>query len=506
MPGPVTSSRMSDATQSVLTTSPQAVKAVLEARLIALLDNGLSRFSTSAGTLDLKLPEPLPLGAHVRIAPQADGRVNVTLIGARPDEAGTTHMASANGAQGAAAPVSTPARAFPPQQGMVVPGGSDLAAGTSINARLVATAADGVARFALPGGAEIALRLPNPAAIPPGSTVRLVPERAGRVLVQPPPAAEGEALAAMQASALLRREALRTGAVRQSGLAPVMADAEALAKAPETPPDVAAAARRLLDGRLDGETLSGDSLAKAAGRSGLFLEAVLAGGKAPPADDLKALLGVLKQALGSWLGPQAGTTEPDLAHRILPPPPPASDSGPAAEPVRLAPANGDAVETLGRRLLGETDGALARIQLHQLASTPDPTVARDANAAAQRWSFDIPIALAGHTAVAGFVVEREGQRSAPKPGRPEDQGWRLRAALDTPVTGPVQADVRLHALRTTVLLVAERTDIAAALEENLPALREALVEGGLEPDALVVRTGSPAPPPAHPGRFLDRRG
>jgi hypothetical protein len=227
---------MSDATQSVLTTSPQAVKAVLEARLIAILSNGLSRFSTSAGTLDLKLPEQLPLGAHVRISPQADGRVAVTLIGARPDEAGAAHTAPTNGGQATAASTPTAARAFPAQQGTVVPGGGDLAAGTSINARLVATAADGVTRFALPGGAEIALKLPNPAAIPSGTTVRLVPEGAGRVLVQPPPAAESEALAAMQASAALRREALRTGAVRQSGLAPVMADAEALAKAPGTPP------------------------------------------------------------------------------------------------------------------------------------------------------------------------------------------------------------------------------------------------------------------------------
>src|ERR1700754_5095918 len=53
---------------------------VIEAKLTLALADGLFRFSSPEGEIDLPLPRALPPGTQVRIAPQLDGSFQVTVL------------------------------------------------------------------------------------------------------------------------------------------------------------------------------------------------------------------------------------------------------------------------------------------------------------------------------------------------------------------------------------------------------------------------------------------
>ncbi|NLH83473.1 MAG: hypothetical protein GX458_21920, partial [Phyllobacteriaceae bacterium] len=130
-----------------------------------------------------------------------------------------------------------------------------------------------------------------------------------------PQSASAEAPPPVTASAELARQALgqavAKAAVGQSGLSPLFAALSGLAAAPpaNVPEPVAALIGRLLDGRLAaGAAPTAASVATAFRNSGLFLEAKTALPSATPAagEDLKGLLGRLREALTAWVGPPPG--------------------------------------------------------------------------------------------------------------------------------------------------------------------------------------------------------
>ena len=185
----------------------------------------------------------------------------------------------------------------------------------------------------------------------------------------------------------------------------------------------------------------------------------------------------------------------------LPPPGPATPA--AAQPVGVQSSAPSAlVEGAAPRLLADTEAALARIGLHQIASMPDDQRPAKADSPEARWSCEIPILVDGRTAIMGFVVERDGRHGAPE-GEP--RRWRVQAALDLPETGPVHADVRLRGMHVVAGLLAERGEIADVLAAALPQLRDGLTAAGFEVEALSVRHGRPEPRPEPPGRYLDAR-
>jgi hypothetical protein len=154
------------------------------------------------------------------------------------------------------------------------------------------------------------------------------------------------------------------------------------------------------------------------------------------------------------------------------------------------------------RLIAQTDGALARQTLLQVASLPDqPDVPRAD--AAQRWNFEIPFATPQGTSIAQFEVSRDGRarriRSATRDmaraflarRRADGAG----ACADRPCRGAHQRDAvgrtRLRRL--------------ARLQETAPLLNDALRAAELEPADLQLRVGAPpALRQAAPGRFMDR--
>jgi hypothetical protein len=194
----------------------------------------------------------------------------------------------------------------------------------------------------------------------------------------------------------------------------------------------------------------------------------------------------------------------DFARTNLPPPP-VNGALPAAQPV--APATLSAhmpLNTALQRLLDDTDGAIARQTLLQIASLPgqaDPSASR-IDASSPRWNFEIPFATPQGTAMAQFEISRDGggrEASAAK------AVWRARFSLNVEPAGPVHALVSLNGDRTSVRMWAERPATASQLRAGVSQLTQALSRAELTPGDIVIRDGAPPQPAAAPaGHFLER--
>jgi Flagellar hook-length control protein FliK len=190
------------------------------------------------------------------------------------------------------------------------------------------------------------------------------------------------------------------------------------------------------------------------------------------------------------------------------PAPPFRGALPSAQPVAppsispetpLAPA--------AHHLLADTDAAIARHTLLQVASLPDridtlPQPAQNNDASGPRWNFEIPFATPQGTAIAQFEISRDGGSEAAEAGK---KVWRARFTLDVEPTGPVHALIALIGDKTSVRMWAERPATAERLRAGSAELSRALARAELKPGDIVVRDGTPPQPQAATaGHFLDR--
>jgi hypothetical protein len=195
----------------------------------------------------------------------------------------------------------------------------------------------------------------------------------------------------------------------------------------------------------------------------------------------------------------------DVATRNPTPPPPFRGGLPSPQPVAppsLAP-NAPLTAT-AHRLLADTDAAIARQTLLQVASLPDrvDTMNPRIDQAGQRWNFEIPFATPQGTAMAQFEISRDGggnETEAP------DRVWRARFSLNVEPAGPVHALISLAGERTSVRMWAERPATAAQLKAGANELSQALSKAELKPGDIIIREGTPPlVTPAKAGHFLDR--
>ena len=204
----------------------------------------------------------------------------------------------------------------------------------------------------------------------------------------------------------------------------------------------------------------------------------------------------------------AGARTPDdiESARSNLPPPPVSGALPAAQPVAAATLTAHTpLQTALLHLLGDTDGALARQTLLQIASLPgqaaDPSTTR-IDPSIPRWNFEIPFATPQGTAMAQFEISRDGggrEASAAK------ATWRARFSLNVEPAGPVHAAISLNGDRTSVRMWAERPATASQLRAGVSELTQALARAELKPGDIVIREGAPQQPtPAAAGHFLYR--
>jgi len=157
-----------------------------------------------------------------------------------------------------------------------------------------------------------------------------------------------------------------------------------------------------------------------------------------------------------------------------------------------------------RHLLDDTESALARQTLLQVASLPDPgnTTSVRLDPAAQRWNFEIPFVTPQGTAVTQFEISRDGGGNE---AEATQQVWRARFSIDLEPAGPVHALVSLSGERTSVRMWAERPATVAQLRAGAAQLTQALSKAELVPGEIVIRDGAPPQAaPARAGHFLDR--
>jgi Flagellar hook-length control protein FliK len=196
--------------------------------------------------------------------------------------------------------------------------------------------------------------------------------------------------------------------------------------------------------------------------------------------------------------------EAEFAHTNMPPPP-LPGAVPTAQPVLPATLlSNSPAESAMHRLLADTDAAIARQTLLQVASLPDrvdPTAPR-LDQQGPRWNFEIPFATPRGTAMAQFEISRDGGGNEVEAAK---RVWRARFSLDVEPSGPIHALVSLSGERTSVRMWAERPATAAQLRAGASQLSQALSKAELTPGDIVIRDGTPPQSaPARAGHFLDR--
>ncbi|MEH2607996.1 flagellar hook-length control protein FliK [Bradyrhizobium sp. AZCC 1693] len=226
-----------------------------------------------------------------------------------------------------------------------------------------------------------------------------------------------------------------------------------------------------------------------------------------------ATLNLLQEALQE-LGTPARAAAPskevrgaDVAfHTNTPPPPPVRGALPAAQPIAQPTIAPHApLEATAHHLLDDTDAAIARQTLLQVASLPDriDNSAPKADMTVPRWNFEIPFATPQGTAMAQFEISRDGGGEGVEAAK---RVWRARFSLDVEPAGPVHALISLTGEKTSVRIWAERPATAEQLRAETSQLSQALSRAELQPGDIVIRDGAPPQPAptARAGHFLDR--
>jgi len=239
-------------------------------------------------------------------------------------------------------------------------------------------------------------------------------------------------------------------------------------------------------GQLINQTLSnaqpvtGAIIRQALNQSGLFMEPHLLNGQ-PVQDDFKGNLLKLLESLQPML-----TT----AHLL------------GESPVGKAADAATALQLIAARLFTElrhqAEGALARIQLHQLASLP-----QDENSHKQLWQFELPISHSeGHDE---FLIQFEKETRLTE--QAEDR-WSVTLNFNIPPTGPVCARLSLMADEISSHFTAELDEGVKRIEQLLPTLNEAFSRAGLKVSKLSASQGSAVKrpdQPISPSPLLDER-
>ncbi len=209
---------------------------------------------------------------------------------------------------------------------------------------------------------------------------------------------------------------------------------------------------------------------------------------------------VATAAAMAYGGPEAAPAPPSQT-----PPPYAGAPTHAQAAAQPGLPVGAAPHLVAQRLLTESDAALARTELLQIASLPEAQPAgRPVEDQGRRWVFDMPFMTPQGPAAAQFEISRDGGGSGGgEGGRAPGRTWRARFSLDVEPMGPVHAQVALTGDRARVSLWAERPAAMARLRVGEERLGSALREAALEPE-IAFHTGQPRAPAAAPGQFLDQ--
>jgi hypothetical protein len=334
---------------------------------------------------------------------------------------------------------------------------------------------------------------------PPVAGVAAVASRGPAAAVATPTTAPLTSDGTAAASPALQA-AVSNAAGTQGGLAGLLANLDAALESMALPSDVEAAASQLLNAQLALDPPpSAQDLQQAISQSGLFLEAQIADGGAPPVGDLKAALLTLVQTLEPLTGGEA----PASSAGAGPPPPYVGSPLQGQAPAAAALPPDAALEMVAALLAKEAKGALSRQVLMQAASLPKSSLGTGQTSTQTQsasWLFELLFAAPDGPAVAQFQIDRDGE--PPHDGAP-DPIWRVRFSLDFAPIGAIHARISLSGGKAHVALWAENEGARMLLEAHQGDLADALLEDELIPEVAVFQ-GRPNAPPAPIGQFMNR--
>lgn len=473
--------------------------AVIDAQVLKVLANNMVRIAISGLALDVMSQVPLQAGQALQLAvSQSEGGIRLAVVGQGAGDTSGDTVTLAPGARADAA--SNPQATSTLPKNILTPL-EKLAVSTAVHtaATQQGSQAPLFANLATATGSKT---------LPPQLQQAVTLVLAQRTSLDQN-LTGGEVKNAFQKSGLFLEASLASGSppagipdlkaalivLRQTLLSSLggATDAAEPPLAPSLSPDADAPDIRLPQGRLaaagDLPASSGGSRAASAAALNMLQDGLQELGNAPP-----PAMGSAKELRHSGeVAFQANT------------PPPFRGAQPSAQPVALPSLPADAPPaTLARQLLGDTDAAIARQTLLQVASLPDriDAPAPRFDPAAPRWHFEIPFATLQGTAMAEFEISRDGGGSEAEAAK---RIWQARFSLDVEPAGPVHALVSLIGETTSVRMWAERPETAMQLRAGAAQLSHALTKAELQPGDIVIGDGRPpqsAPAPA--GHFLDR--
>ncbi|MGE9010245.1 flagellar hook-length control protein FliK [Leptospira interrogans] len=515
------------AAQEVGGVAPELVLAqgsVVNAQVLKILDANLVRIAIAALSIDVATEIPLQAGQSLQLAvSQTKDGIRLALVGQGGVAKGTSADAVTLSPQAMVDAAANRPTIVAPSKNVLTP--LERAA-VSVAAQSAATEQDSLAPlFANLGAAVSSANLPLK-----------LQQAIAQVLAQQTSLDQnldgGDIKTAFQKSGIFLEASLASGAVPSSGAPDLKAalivlrqtlqsalggDATMVTKAPPTQAGLPNAAA---------------SLAPSAAPDLDVHEILLPQARLPVAQEIaqtrSGLQGALAQALNS--GPSAGATMnllqealqqlgtparsatlskaapgDDVTVHTNTPPPPFRGASPTAQPVALPSLAPDAsLATTAHHLLDDTDAAIARQTLLQVASLPDriDVTGPKVDATTPRWNFEIPFVTPQGTAMAQFEIARDGAASEAEAAK---RVWRARFSLDVEPTGPIHALVSLVGEKTSVRMWAERPATAAQLRAGAADLSQALTRAELQPGEIVIRDGAPPQAaPAKAGHFLDR--
>ena len=135
-------------------------------------------------------------------------------------------------------------------------------------------------------------------------------------------------------------------------------------------------------------------------------------------------------------------------------------------------------------LLQQTEAALARIHLNQLASLP-----REAEHRLVEWLFDIPVRRGDDIDLWSARLYRDADGQSQQHEQPAAQ-WHIQLAFDLPGLGPMQAQINLQGERVSTHFWASEANTLPLLREHLHELRRSLLAAGLEVGDIDCQQGA----------------
>ncbi|MCK1712345.1 MULTISPECIES: flagellar hook-length control protein FliK [unclassified Bradyrhizobium] len=512
---------------------------VVDAKVVSVLADNLVRIAIANLSLDVMSEVALSPGQNLQLAvSQNDGTIRLAVVngaGQAADQITLTPTAASLLDSPPLAPSATTARSLltPSEQVAVTSASAEAVTKQGSQAPLFTDLASAVTGSNLPAGLKqamldvLAQQTPLNAGLD-GGDVESAFQRSGLFLEASlgtgTPLSSGTVPDLKAALLVLRQTLVATSGALETGVPQAPVQGAALPTSAMATPQTAASALQAAGEAAHAALPStGAEIAQPAQlpRSAALAAAVLgdvagetpqaAGPRTISAGLAASLLQEVTQNLPRMTGNVPGSNKavPDshifeAAARAITPPPfrgalpsPQSIASPS-----LAPDTPLAATV--HRLLDDTDAAIARQTLLQVASLPDRVDASGhrIDPTVPQWNFEIPFLTPQGTAMAQFEISRNGGNESADPAT---RAWRARFSLNVEPAGPVHALITLSGDKTFVRMWAERPATAQQLRAGIGELSQAMTRAELKPGDIVVRDGTPPQPaPARAGHFLDR--